>query len=84
MKDLEQRVKMEFIKLYSQSKFLENFHQRFVQNIKDNNFEIINKEGKSFVVMKLNNKLLDLAIPEIPKTGELNLNNIINSKYMIS
>jgi len=81
MVEQEQKVKMEFIDLYSHSQFLSNFHQRFVQTIKDNNFKFINEEGKSFVVMD-NNKLLN--IPEIPKTGDLNLNNIMKSKYMIS
>lgn len=81
MKQLEQRVKMEFINLYSQSQFLNNFHQRFIQNIKDNNFNFKNKEGKSFVEME-NGNLLE--IPKIPQTGDLNLNNIMKSKYMIS
>ena len=81
MNELEQRVKMEFIYLYSQSQFLNNFHQRFIQNIQDNNFNIINKEGKSLVEME-NGNLLE--IPKISQTGDLNLNLIMKSKYMIS
>ena len=80
MGELNFRVKKEFIILYSQNQFLTDFHHRLIQNIKDNQFEIINKNGKDYV--ELENNLLE--IPKVPETGELNLNNILDSKYMIS
>lgn len=91
MKNLDFRVKKEFIDLYSQSQFLSNFHQRFIQNIKDNQFDIIEKEGKSLVVIDKgrNKRLFDiqpyefLEIPQLPQEGNLKLENIIKSKYMI-
>ena len=79
MGKLEHNVKKQFIILYSQSNFLDNFHQRFIQNIIDNQFEIISKNGKDYVIFE--NNLFE--IPEKPKLGELDLENIINSNYMI-
>jgi hypothetical protein len=40
MGNLEFRVKKEFILLYTQDKFLEKFHKRIIQSIKDNNYKI--------------------------------------------
>ena len=79
MGKLEHDVKKQFILLYSQNNFLDNFHQRFIQNIIDNQFEIKNIEGKDYVIFEEKK----LEIPEKPKLGELDLENIINSKYMI-
>lgn len=80
MSQLEYNVKKEFIIIYSDSQFLNNFHQRFLQSITDNQYEIINKDGKTFVIFLKE----ELEIPSIPKLGELDIQNIINSKYMIS
>ena len=80
MGQLEHKVKKEFILIYSDSKFLNNFHQRYLQSITDNQYEIINKDGKSFVLYLGE----ELEIPSIPKLGKLDIQNIINSKYMIS
>lgn len=92
MKYLDFKVKTEFINIYSQSNFLINFHERFIQNIKDNQFEIVNKDGKSFVVFDKgrNKRLFDIypkeliEIPSVPQPGDLKIEEIINSKYMIS
>jgi DNA-directed RNA polymerase len=82
MGELEHRVKKEFILLYSDSKFLNNYHNRFIQNIVDNNYEIISENGKFYVLLNPENK--NLEIPSIPKLGDLDIENIIKSKYMIS
>lgn len=79
MGDLDYRVKKEFILLYSKFEFLNLFHQRFIQNLKDNQFEIVTKNGKSYVIFR--DKLLEIPVP--PKLGNLDLDNIIKSKYMI-
>jgi DNA-directed RNA polymerase, mitochondrial len=81
MADLEHRVKKEFILLYSDSQFLNAFHQRFVQSINDNNFDIKIENNESYVYLDTFNKL---KIPAIPKLGELDIEKIIHSKYMIS
>jgi DNA-directed RNA polymerase len=88
MKNLDYRVKKEFVELYSQSEFLNNFHQRFIQSIKDNQFDIIDQDKKSFVVLDKgrNKRLFDikpkelLEIPILPLPGNLNLNIITKSK----
>ena len=82
MGDLEHRVKKEFILLYSDNKFLNDFHNRFLQNLKDNHFEIKFDEqsNKSYVLIE--DELFEL--PDMPQQGELDLEKIIKSKYMIS
>ena len=80
MGELEHKVKKEFILLYTDNNFLNQFHQRFIQNITDNNFELVDKGGKLFVV--LNNRLLQ--IPSLPQSGKLDIEKISKSKYMIS
>jgi DNA-directed RNA polymerase len=88
MKNLDYRVKKEFVELYSQSEFLNNFHQRFIQSIKDNQFDIIDQDKKSFVVLDKgrNKRFFDLypkellEIPILPLPGNLNLNIITKSK----
>jgi len=84
MGQLEYNVKKEFVLLYSQENFLEKFHNRIIQSILDNNKEIITKDNKKFVLNFKNNEIIELEIPEIPKLSELDINKIINSKYMIS
>jgi DNA-directed RNA polymerase len=88
MEYLAHEVKKEFILLYSNPNFLEMFHNRLIQSIKDNNFIIekdtssrVNTLGESGNIVILGNK--KLKIPIYPKIGKLEINNIINSKYMI-
>jgi DNA-directed RNA polymerase len=80
MASLEFRVKKEFVTLYSKNNFLKEYHNRFIQNLKDNQFEIIEKDNKSYVL--LDDKLVQ--IPSLPLQGELPLDKIRQSKYMIS
>jgi DNA-directed RNA polymerase len=48
----------------------------------DNQYEIITDNRKSYVI--LNPEEPNLEIPSIPKLGDLDIENIIKSKYMIS
>lgn len=80
MGSLEFRVKKEFIILYSNDQFLDEYHKRFIQNLNDNRFEITNIDDKSFVLLE--DRLLE--IPSVPQLGKLELEKIIKSKYMIS
>ena len=82
MGTLEYRVKKEFILLYSESKFLSLYHERFLQNLKDNHFEIKFDEQSNKSYVLLEEELFE--IPEQPQQGELDLEKIIKSKYMIS
>lgn len=82
MANLEYKVKKEFILLYTDRKFLHNFHQRFIQNISDNQFEIKYENNKSYVYLPSEEKYLE--IPSVPQLGDLDIENIIKSKYMIS
>jgi len=75
-------VRKEFILLYSQNNFLATYHNRLIQSIKDNNYKVIfNEEEKSNYVI---NNYTAIKIPNTPKLGELDLQKIIDSKYMIS
>lgn len=82
MDELAFMVKKEFILLYSQDNFLETYHNRLIQSIKDNKYDVIfNEEDKFYHV--INNEDL-IKIPNVPKLGDLDLQKIIDSKYMIS
>ena len=50
----------------------------------DNNYKIIdNNKGKKFVIIQGKYKYENLEIPNLPILGDLDLNQIINSKYMV-
>ena len=86
---LSYEVKKEFILLYSNPTFLESFHNRLIQSIKDNNFIIekdtsskgLNTSAASTDIVIVGNK--KLKVPTPPRLGKLEIKNIINSKYMI-
>lgn len=91
MDELAFMVKKEFILLYSQDNFLITYHNRLIQSIKDNKYEVIynasaqgidrGEEEKFYYVINNDNLI---KIPNVPKLGELDLKKIIESKYMIS
>jgi hypothetical protein len=62
--------------------FLNKFHERNKQSILDNNIEIYKDEltGEEYFLLKRTKHY----IPSIPKLGNLNLNKIKNSKYIIT
>jgi DNA-directed RNA polymerase len=82
MADLEFMVKKEFVLLYSEPKFLETFHNRIIQNLKDNNLSIETCEKTGEMRILLDEGVL--YIPKLPTLGKLDLEKIINAKYMIS
>jgi DNA-directed RNA polymerase len=82
MDELAFMVRKEFILLYSQDNFLETYHNRLIQSIKDNNYEVVfNEEEQANYIINIDNLI---KIPNIPKLGKLDLHKIIESKYMIS
>lgn len=82
MEILATRVKKEFILLYTQDNFLQKFHDRIIQSIKDNNFEInLNQMEHGYFVI-FNDEYI--KIPNVPKLGSLDLQKIVDSKYMIT
>lgn len=90
MKRLEFMVKKEFIELYSQDNYLQTFHCRILQSIKDNRFEIVEMNNNSYVDLCSHldfpscGPYSQILIPKVPKLGSLDLKEIINSKYMIT
>ena len=74
MNELEYLVKKEFILLYSNSEFLKSFHQRFIQNINDNNFEIKTENKETYVYL---DNLTKYKIPPVPKLGKLDIEKIL-------
>ena len=72
MSYLSEIVKLEFIKLYTSESFLEKFHERNLQSIKDNGYEIERDHslGQDYVTYKVKNKLM---IPNIPHIGKLDI-----------
>ena len=82
MEFIEFVVRKEFILLYSQENFLEKFHNRFLKNLKDNNVPIIIDEDTNIKSIEIKSKIY--LIPELPKLGKLDLDKIIDAKYMIT
>jgi len=84
MNDLFEIVKLEFIKLYVSDSFLDKFHDRNIQSIKDYGLPILNDEVKNQQYVQVRSKGAKLYIPNKPKLGTLNLWDIKNSKYLIT
>jgi DNA-directed RNA polymerase len=82
MAELEYKVKKEFVLLYSDSEFLNNFHDRIIQSITDNQYKIKYKNNKAYVHVTPEDEPLE--IPSLPQLGDLDIENIVKSKYMIS
>jgi hypothetical protein len=81
LEDLILLVKKEFILIYTKSNFLEMFHSKLIQSIKDNQYAIItDNEGFEYITIK--HKII--KIPNIPDLGKLNIEDIINSHYIIT
>jgi Autographiviridae RNA polymerase len=70
--ELEHSVKKEFIFLYTNSNFLNTFHDRIIQSITDKKLSIIEEKCSIFVL--LNDQLIKK--PELPELGKLDLQNI--------
>ena len=107
IKELSEIVTKEFIELYSNDQFLQKFHKKIIESIKDNYYNVIKINNNYYVEFdnnknnlvvidtdtdsdiiknkkKFNNKIELLLIPKLPKMGSLILEDIINSKYMIT
>lgn len=83
MSYLGEIIRVEFIKLYTNPSFLQSLHDKILVDIKSYGFEI--KQDDSTKYVELNKrKIVKVIIPNLPPTGDLDLNLIIKSKYMIS
>jgi uncharacterized protein YdhG (YjbR/CyaY superfamily) len=80
MANLEYMVKKEFFLLYSEKNFIKTYHERILQSILDNKYEIIEIDNKKYVKTDTNN----LLIPNLPVLGKLDLEKILQSNYMIN
>lgn len=82
MQKLETNVKLEFISLYSQQNYLKSFHKNVINNFRTNNFKVKYANKHYYVFSELKNEWIQL--PNIPKLGNLDLNQIKESSYMIT
>nr|QWO71391.1 RNA polymerase [Arthromyces claviformis] len=81
MSELDFIVRKEFIIIYSNGEFIKNFHNRFIQSITDNQYQLDNKNNPKYIIIGPNDHI---PIPSVPLLGNLDIENIKNSKYMIS
>ena len=81
MSELDFMVRKEFIIIYSKGEFIKNFHNRFLQSISDNQYKFDDKNNPTCVILDSRNRL---PLPALPVLGDLDIENIKNSKYMIS
>ena len=95
MNKLANLIRSEFVLLYTQENFLKKYNEKVINSIKDNNFEIIEKDGNKYVeyykikkkkdgTKYTSNKRNFLLIPFIPKMGDLDLKQIIKATYLIN
>ena len=88
-------VRSEFVLLYTQHNFLEKYNERVINSIKDNNYEIIEKDGNKYVSYFGTKKIKDdtkyfslrkklYLIPTVPKMGDLDIKKIIYATYIIN
>jgi hypothetical protein len=74
-------IKLKFIELYSKEIFLEKFHKNIINFIKQNNIKV--KKIKNIDCIILPNGET-LYIPNLPKSGKFNLEDIKESLYMFN
>lgn len=84
MPHLADIVRTEFVKLYSNGCFLESLYNKFIKDVKNHGYEILeDKEGK-YVEVTSGKKIKRVAIPALPERGNLDINLVKHSKYMIN
>jgi len=83
LNNLTDIIKFEFIKLYSQEDFLQTFYLRNKNKfLIDNKQKIFIDEMNKFEYVLI--KRTKHYLPVVPKLGNLNLNNILKSKYIVN
>jgi hypothetical protein len=75
-------LKFEFINIYSNQEFLKSFHENILYVIKKNKFTTVKKNNRHYIKLRIKDKLIE--IPEVPNSGELDLNQIKFSLYMFN
>ena len=84
MSSLVEIIKLEFIKLYAKYDFINKFHERNLDVIKDNGFIInLDSELNQNYVTDIDNSLF-LYVPNKPIPGKLNIYDVISSKYIVN
>lgn len=81
MGDLDILVRKEFILIYSNGEFINKFHSRFIQSITDNQYKLDDDKNPTCIILDPINRL---TIPSVPVLGNLDIESIKKSKYMIS
>jgi len=85
MDSLAVEVRKQFIKIYSQTNFLETLREKVIVELKTHSMEVIEEDGEIYVTQHVNRQKIDkILIPKAPQMGTLSLNEIMKSKYMIS
>nr|QWO71381.1 RNA polymerase [Termitomyces sp. T50a] len=74
-------LKLEFINIYSKEEFLTQYLHFVELYLKNNGFKIIGKNNKKYVIYKTRSKM---ELPVVPKCGDLNLSEIMDSKHMFN
>ncbi len=79
---VQQIVKKEFVSIYSDKNFLNSFHSGCIASIKtyDPTRYEIDDDGKHVIDKKSDAKY---AIPKLPALGDLDINSVLDSTYMV-
>jgi DNA-directed RNA polymerase len=83
---LAELVRETFVSLYSSQNFLKKIDDKFRENLSDYKVKILVKDGIEVVETPISkNRNTYLPLPILPKTGDLNINDIlIKGKNMIT
>jgi len=63
---------------------LKTYHDRNIQIMKDNQYIVTYDQNKNRDVVIVNTIKKPISIPNLPKLGELDIQKIIDAKYMIN
>lgn len=84
MFNLSQIIKREFVRIYADYKFIEELRKHFINDLKKYRIETIEKNGKEYIKIKRKNRNEILEIPQLPEKGTLNIQDVLESNYIIS
>lgn len=86
MADLSEIVKAEFVKIYSEYNFLEVLRKNLIYELEKHKIEIEIKirDGQQYIRIKKKNYYVNKKLPVLPEKGELNIQDVLKSEYMIS
>lgn len=74
----------EFVKIYSEYNFLEVLRKNLINELEKHQIEIKVRDGQEYIRIKKKNSYVTKKLPVLPEKGDLKIQDVLNSEYMIS